>query len=390
MRRDAVQDPAPRTPPSLSRPRRLTPPYPDTRNDGLQSIQQAESRHQARPIPEVACDRCGKTDIQHDLHYHCNKCSDGNFDLCLRCYRTGQGCNHWFGFGYVARARWDKHAPPGGYPPEYETPHVLTARRYVRRSPERGTTETGLQEGAFCEGCFKHADQSYWHCNACFEGAWGYCLACVQQEKHCTHPLAPVTRVPDQQRVRDIPGIGRLLPLPHLPTNDYYSYLPTTTCAVSRAIIPPDQTRLHCSQCNNGNYDICNDSYNSLMATGKISNANGLSGWRLCLQGHPMSVVVFRNVLDNVHQRVVVSDVVGGWKAKDKSLQASTQTQHDIPSSLRAVALWSWWPADGVEDELAFPKHAELEEVEEINTDYYAGVYASSRGLFPANHVRMS
>lgn len=54
---------------------------------------------------------------------------------------------------------------------------------------------------------------------------------------------------------------------------------------------------------------------------------------------------------------------------------------------LRAVALWSYWPADGVHDELLFPKGAEIREAEDINGDWFWGCYAGGKGLFPGGYV---
>jgi hypothetical protein len=41
------------------------------------------------------------------------------------------------------------------------------------------------------------------------------------------------------------------------------------------------------------------------------------------------------------------------------------------------------------EDELAFPKNAEIREAEQVNEDWFWGVYAGQKGLFPGNHVRV-
>lgn len=54
-----------------------------------------------------------------------------------------------------------------------------------------------------------------------------------------------------------------------------------------------------------------------------------------------------------------------------------------------AYALWSWYPEDGVEDELMFPRGAEITEGENINDDWYWGCYAGATGLFPGAHVRI-
>lgn len=54
---------------------------------------------------------------------------------------------------------------------------------------------------------------------------------------------------------------------------------------------------------------------------------------------------------------------------------------------LRLLATWQYWPDEGVQDELAFPRGAEIREAAAINEDWYWGVYCGAKGLFPANHV---
>jgi hypothetical protein len=53
---------------------------------------------------------------------------------------------------------------------------------------------------------------------------------------------------------------------------------------------------------------------------------------------------------------------------------------------LRVKANWAYFPAEGVEDELGFPKLAEIREAEDINGDWFWGVYAGKKGLFPGNY----
>lgn len=50
-------------------------------------------------------------------------------------------------------------------------------------------------------------------------------------------------------------------------------------------------------------------------------------------------------------------------------------------------ALWSWYPEEEVQDELVFPRGAEIKEVENINDDWFWGCYAGRTGLFPGAHV---
>ncbi|KAI1494734.1 hypothetical protein F5X96DRAFT_676212 [Biscogniauxia mediterranea] len=56
---------------------------------------------------------------------------------------------------------------------------------------------------------------------------------------------------------------------------------------------------------------------------------------------------------------------------------------------LRATAVWSWYPQPGAEDELLFPKGAEVREVEDVNGDWFFGSYMGAKGLFPAPYVRV-
>ena len=50
----------------------------------------------------VCCERCGKVNIAYDLHMYCDQCNDGEYVLCLRCWRHGRGCLNWYGFGQSA------------------------------------------------------------------------------------------------------------------------------------------------------------------------------------------------------------------------------------------------------------------------------------------------
>jgi hypothetical protein len=51
-----------------------------------------------------------------------------------------------------------------------------------------------------------------------------------------------------------------------------------------------------------------------------------------------------------------------------------------------ARAVWSWFPK--AEDELLFPKGAEIREIENVNGDWFFGCYMGASGLFPAPYVR--
>jgi hypothetical protein len=385
--------------------------------------------------PSISCSRCEKSDIQYSLHYKCDKCSGGNFNLCLGCYRAGKGCLNWFGFGRSALTRYRPQAASGSDYANHDPPHVLSARRY-----DQSTTR--LELGLFCDGCQAFANACYWHCNTCNDGAWGYCNVCVQQGKHCTHPLASAAyHEASNSTHRHSPS--ELYPPPLTPTNSAFHFAVSSTnmpvlphvsnpssyvainltsyCDICHYSIPPSYTRFHCNTCNKGNYDICNFCYHSIVNTGKIARENGPSGWRRCLRSHRMSVVGYEDREYGPH-RIVVHDMIGGWALKEIPL-TSTSTQQDgwrwkendgtakttsvassssklfnasphaLPPSggigLKVQALWSYFPGDGVKDELSFPRHAIITEVENINGDWFWGVYCGSKGLFPGNYVRV-
>ncbi|ERS99893.1 hypothetical protein HMPREF1624_03260 [Sporothrix schenckii ATCC 58251] len=61
-----------------------------------------------------------------------------------------------------------------------------------------------------------------------------------------------------------------------------------------------------------------------------------------------------------------------------------------------AVARWAWYPeqsgggdgdATAANDELLFPRQAEIREIEDVNGEWYHGVYMGRKGLFPSGFV---
>lgn len=424
--------------------------------------------------PSISCDRCGKANIQYNLHKKCPQCKDGDYHLCLRCYRLGRGCLNWAGFGPSAKTNYEQisTASDGQAGPAGEPQHILVSAKYkrpvdgVRRSRDgREVTSDDparrLQTGLFCEICHSPANDCFWKCNDCNEGDWGFCNRCVNQGKCCTHALLPICRVAADGR-SELPTPspapselrGSSTPAAALGDRESFKILSfSTNCDICAHPIPPSVLRFHCLQCNNGDYDICANCYLKLVATGKIRKENGHNGWRRCLRGHRMVVIGFEDH-EAGQQRVIVCDLVGGRALKDEHVQHSSSasaspvvagtpsgetppgdwswkegaerrkkasrvrapwmidrngTHHSTsepstpitanpnPSTRRFPpnggvgvvlhALWSWYPEDGVQDELMFPRGAEITEAENINDDWYWGCYAGSTGLFPGAHV---
>ncbi|KAF2763445.1 hypothetical protein EJ05DRAFT_530218 [Pseudovirgaria hyperparasitica] len=424
--------------------------------------------------PNITCNRCGKGHIEYELHYSCQLCGGGHYNLCLRCYRLGRGCLHWYGFGYIAKHRYERQAPPAGYPPGHEQPHVLIGHRYKRLGSEATRVSTSgdtrqimtnedpakrLEAGVFCSICQAFANTCYWKCDICNEGEWGFCNACVNQSNHCTHPLLPLThkstttsRAPPNDlsptsptsptrplSPKIIPKSASIVRGPAtalfpLANTLFHPLTFTTKCNICSYPIPPSHTRYHCSRCNGGNFDICTSCYHALVSSSNIAPENGHQGWRRCPSGHRMVIIGFED-RNGGQRRIVEKDLVGGlalkdedgddsqavrtsgrnanvsvtpnwsWRDTDGSVKKSRTAHADInvPGTgvagmrfppdggmgLRVLALWGYYPQEGVKDELMFPKNAEIREAEDINTDWFWGVYAGKTGLFPGGYGRI-
>ncbi|KAL8734802.1 MAG: hypothetical protein Q9181_003026 [Wetmoreana brouardii] len=230
-----------------------------------------------------------------------------------------------------------------------------------------------------------------------------------------------------------VPDLGRRSPpsshfLGLSPPNHYVPLALSTKCDICLDPIPSSNTRFHCFQCNDGDHNICTTSYLKLISAGQIGVNDGDKGWRRCLKGHRMIVIGFEDSSAG-QRRVIVNDLVGGhgmkddgrneaqsrdrelsWqdgdqrhvrtvsqrvalnKVPDVGTAASPLLQNYPPSGglgLRVVAMWSYWPQDAAEDDLSFPRGAEIQEVENINGDWYLGYYAGKTGLFPEKYVRV-
>ena len=410
------------------------------------------NRSSLYPEPAISCERCGKTHIEYDLHEWCGKCKDGNYNLCLRCYRLGLGCLNWFGFGYTAWSWYERQAPLGGYMSGFPLPHALIGHRYIKpkQTALESATDGGerrltaenpverLQSGVFCDICLTYANECFWKCDWCNKGEWGFCNRCVNQGKCCTHPLLPVAHkstvrfgafkdgqdstIHTMSAPAFTPIAASIVP-GAASSGDFRPLTFSTKCDICRYPIQPSNTRFHCPQCNEGDYDICTNCYLKLVLSERISKENGDKGWRRCLRGHRMVVVGFQDG-DIGQRRVVVKDLVGGHALKDeraegaatvnfswqegRERQSRTVSKQVAPGitagevspllarfppdggvGMRVLALWSYYPAEGATDELTFPRGAEIGEVEDINGDWFWGCYAGAKGVFPENHVRI-
>ncbi len=365
---------------------------------------------------------------------------------CLHWFGFGQAA--WQKWENARRAGEANLAEPhmltaGRYLPPRTTPggadgrRVLTAENPMFR----------LQTGTFCMRCFAWTNDCYWRCVVCNEGDWGFCNDCVNQGRCCTHPLMALAHQPSQPHTPpSSPGSAGRPQAASVSTGidatnigSFKALTFTKKCDVCHIPIPPSQHRYHCYSCPSsaasdpkpGDYDICQGCYGKLAANKSISPDNGPSGWRRCLQGHRMVVVGFHDGHAG-KKRYVAQDLVGGRSLKiepavDSGTAASEQggaagvqrwyIEHDkertferlVPKDVRAnmaptagadafppdgglgfsaVAKWAWFPAAEAEDELLFPKAAEIREIQDVNGEWFHGVYMGAKGLFPSGYVK--
>ncbi|KAI1761446.1 hypothetical protein GGR53DRAFT_505519, partial [Hypoxylon sp. FL1150] len=335
----------------------------------------------------------------------------------------------------------------------YRPPKYAPGGAEGRRTLTTDNPDSRLESGMFCARCSAWANECFWRCESCNEGDWGFCNSCVNQGKSCTHALLPLAYVAPAAPPLASPGSPRLPQRPRGATLysgpnavSLGSFKPlafTTTCEVCRAAIAPAHGRYHCYQCPSsvvviaqedsqqpGDHDVCADCYAGLVHNGHISDENGHRGWRRCLKGHRMAIIGFAEGSLGL-RRCTLHDMVGGralqtaayegpavpgaeatrlqtwsWKGEGgKDLRrlvtvdvAATApalpggTEHFPPaggSGQKAVARWAWYPQAGAKDELLFPKGAEIREIEDVNGEWWFGVYMGAEGLFPAPYVRV-
>ncbi|EXJ89163.1 hypothetical protein A1O3_02227 [Capronia epimyces CBS 606.96] len=338
--------------------------------------------------PSIKCARCARPNIQYEVHKHCSSCK---LDLCLRCYRAGRGCNHWYGFGHAAMFKFEASQPLNRNSQPIELPHLLIGRRYQR--PPASTSEdeqrnvvtsssdavSRLQEGSFCDRCGSFANDYFWSCDYCNDGEWGFCNDCVNTNHCCKHPLLPVARKPiDPRPTASRPGTagtetgthslspfntaGRVpSPAQSAPSSttsangafpklraDFAPLVITINCDICARPVSPEEIWYHCpghptpsaeKPDQKGDFDICSTCYHSFVKTGQIKRDDGPDGWRLCPSGHRMISVTFEQERDEGQRRVILRDLVGGAKMTEADMVAwkITNTQLSSNSIQRAA-----------------------------------------------------
>ncbi len=163
--------------------------------------------------PSITCSRCSREHIEYEVHYNCRICNKGNWNICLDCYRRGEGCLHWFGFGDTASHNWEKARRAGET--SIARPHILTPCRYLpprtipggadgRRVLTAEDPWQRLQSGTFCVRCLAWTNDCYWRCWTCNSGDWGYWQR-LRQPGAMLYTSAPIL---DQQAIAGTDSTG--------------------------------------------------------------------------------------------------------------------------------------------------------------------------------------
>lgn len=92
----------------------------------------------------------------------------------------------------------------------------------------------------------------------------------------------------------------------------------------------------------------------------------------------------------NIKSKLVTKDVMKSPPSTTNNVGGGSEVGFPPNGGIgmNAHAMWSWYPAEGVADELMFPRGAEVRECRNVNGDWWAGVYMGKQGVFPAPYVQ--
>ena len=92
---------------------------------------------------------------------------------------------------------------------------------------------------------------------------------------------------------------------------------------------------------------------------------------------------------DDTHSKLVTTDVMNTAPVASTGAATDPGFPPDGGVGMACQALWAWYPAPGADDELLFPKGADVAECKDVNGDWFHGTYMGKKGLFPAPYVQI-
>lgn len=123
-----------------------------------------------------------------------------------------------------------------------------------------------------------------------------------------------------------------------------------------------------------------------------LVGGHGLRQEPFTLPGHPGTELQKWSWGDKKHalDKLVTKDVMRTAPTSSEGMILQSGFPPDGGLGMKCVANWSWYGStEGADDELMFPKGAELRECVDVNTDWFHGSYMGKMGLFPGNFVRI-
>lgn len=271
--------------------------------------------------PAIECAHCSRSRIEYDLHFECQRCNQGNFVLCLPCYRVHQGFlvhhidggDNGAGDNRISRLSVSSSSRscahqfvPKRYRGLAEARAQHTGPVSVHRNQSLSNDASrGIETGLFCDICFTLANDCYWKCEICNGGLWGFCNSCLSKSKHCTHPLIPLrlNTTPDDFDMEGVIAqeLGTILTEATSSSHpfrlgDIKVLTLVYSCSICHEVIPPTISRLHCPQCRDGEFHVCKPCYRNLSVHGHSPmSPDHVDHWKcpVAPEKHTMSEVIF-------------------------------------------------------------------------------------------------
>ncbi|KAI9754853.1 MAG: protein kinase rio1 [Chaenotheca gracillima] len=342
----------------------------------------------------VFCSMC--LTCANDCYWKCDVCNEGEWGFCNRCVNTGKCCTH----PLLPLIDTSRVTPKSPSTPSSRTfsrstqPAGLPPSASLLRSPAGDTPATGhgnlkpLTFTTSCDICRLPIQPSSarFHCPVCSDGDYDICTPCYL--KLCG-PAGKISRENGDK------GWRRCLRGHRMQVIGFEDRDGGRKRVVSRDLVggwalreePVNSSSIEAR----GNADASTGP-----VTDGIAPEEGWT-WRDSGNGRRQTRPA-AGTTGATHRRIPsASTAAAPQTSQDQPGDSSTQSQNPLTMNfppdggvgLRVLALWSYYPAQDVTDELMFPRFAEVTEVEDINGDWFAGGYAGARGLFPGGYVRI-